>query len=35
MVQKLDDIPVKKIADLLPYKDYHKQDIEDAAELIE
>lgn len=35
MIQKLDNIPPKSIATLLPYKDYSKKDIEEAAELIE
>jgi len=34
MVHKLDDIPPKKIVDILPYKDYNKEDIKDAADLI-
>ena len=33
-MHKLDDIPPKDIAELLPYKDYNKQDIEQAADLI-
>jgi len=34
MVHKLDDIPCKKIADILTFKDYEKKDIEEAADLI-
>ena len=34
MVHKLDDIPAKEIKDLLPFKDYSKKDVEDAADLI-
>ena len=35
MVQKLDEVPKKNIADVLPYKDYDQKDINDAADLIE
>ena len=34
MIQKLDDIPPKKINDVLPHKDYEDKDVKDAAELI-
>lgn len=35
MVQKLDDQPKRNIEEILPFKDYSKEDIRDAAELIE
>lgn len=34
LVHNLDDIPARKIADILPYKDYAEQDIKLAADLI-
>ena len=34
LVNKLDDMPAKDFKHILPYKDYSKQDIEDAADLI-
>jgi hypothetical protein len=34
LVNKLDDIPPKDFKKVLPYNDYHKNDIEDAADLI-
>lgn len=34
MVQKLDDMPVKEIKEILPYKDYETLDIANAADLI-
>ena len=34
MVHKLDDIPAKRINEVLPFKDYDKKDIEQAADLI-
>lgn len=34
MVHKLDDMPVRKMSEILPYKDYEMQDIKDAADLI-
>jgi len=34
LVHNLDDIPARKISDILPYKDYNSEDIKDAADLI-
>jgi serine/threonine protein kinase len=35
LVHKLDDMPPQSIADILPFKDYSRKDIEEAADLIQ
>lgn len=34
LVHKLDDMPPQKFEYLLPYKDYSRKDIEEAADLL-
>ena len=34
LVHKLDDMPKRSLATILPYKDYQRRDIEEAADLI-
>jgi len=34
LVQKLDEMPPQKLTTILPYKDYARKDIEEAADLI-